>query len=106
MTDIEATMRRIREEFREMPGLHLTPAQAMRLWGLEVETCRRVIDELVAATFLRWTAGGAVTRSWKAGRLAGFRPIHVRRLAEEYFRRFHQRFGQRRMRVYRELQVG
>jgi hypothetical protein len=55
-------VRRVREEFLEMPGLQLTPAQAGRLWGLERETCCAVIDALVAAAFLRWTAAGAVTR--------------------------------------------
>ena len=63
MNDLESIVRRVREEFREMPGLHLTPVQAMRLWGLELETCRRVIDLLVAAAYLRWTAAGAVTRT-------------------------------------------
>ena len=33
--ELEAIVRRIREEFREMPGLRLTLAQATRLWGLE-----------------------------------------------------------------------
>jgi hypothetical protein len=63
MTEIETIVHRVRAEFREMPGLHLTPAQAMRLWGVELETCRRVIDELVDAAFLRWTASGAITRT-------------------------------------------
>jgi len=36
----------------------LTPAQAMRLWGLEREMCARVIDGLVDAAFLRWTRRG------------------------------------------------
>lgn len=62
MTELEAIVTRIREEFREMPGLRLTPAQATRLWGLEIEICRKVIDELVAAAFLRWTPAGAVTK--------------------------------------------
>lgn len=62
MKDIDPLVERVRAEFREMPGLHLTPAQAMRLWGLELETCREVIDELVAAAFLRWTTAGTVTR--------------------------------------------
>jgi len=61
--DLEAIVRRVRNEFHEMPGLRLTPAQATRLWGLERETCREVIDMLVAAAFLRWTAAGAVTRA-------------------------------------------
>jgi hypothetical protein len=60
--DSELIVRRVREEFREMPGLRLTIAQASRLWGLEREMCRTVIDSLVASAFLRWTAGGAVTR--------------------------------------------
>jgi hypothetical protein len=30
--DFEMIARRVREEFREMPGLRLTPAQARRLW--------------------------------------------------------------------------
>lgn len=61
--EIERIVYRIREEFREMPGLRLTPAQAMRLWGLEHEACRSVIDQLVATDFLRWTDRGAVTRA-------------------------------------------
>jgi hypothetical protein len=60
--DLEIIVRRVRAEFREMPGLRLTPAQARRLWGLEHDTCRHVIDSLVACAFLRWTAAGAVTR--------------------------------------------
>jgi hypothetical protein len=61
--DLETVLRRVREEFREMPGLRLTPAQAMRLWGLEHEACRTVIDHLVACAFLRWTPAGAVART-------------------------------------------
>jgi len=63
MQDIEALTERVRAEFREMPGLRLTPAQATRLWGLELETCKRVIDALVDAAFLRWTHAGTITRS-------------------------------------------
>ncbi len=61
--DLDSVLRRVREEFREMPGLRLTPAQATRLWGLEQETCAAVIDRLVATAFLRWTDSGAVTRA-------------------------------------------
>ena len=61
--DLDLVTRRVREEFREMPGLRLTPAQATRLWGLEQEVCREVIEALIAAAYLRWTAAGAVTRS-------------------------------------------
>ena len=61
--ELDPIVRRVRHEFIEMPGLQLTPAQAMRLWGLEDETCRAVIEALVRAAFLRWTAGGAVQRA-------------------------------------------
>jgi hypothetical protein len=61
--ELERIVYRIREEFREMPGLRLTPAQATRLWGMGEDDCRKVIDALVATDFLRWTASGAVTRS-------------------------------------------
>ena len=61
--ELEHIVYRIREEFREMPGLRLTPAQATRLWGLERDTCAAVIDRLVAMAFLRWTDSGAVTRA-------------------------------------------
>ena len=63
VTDTDAILRRIKAEFREMPGLRLTPAQATRLWGLDLDTCRTAIDTLVAAAFLRWTTAGAVTRT-------------------------------------------
>jgi hypothetical protein len=54
---------RVRGEFNEMPGLQLTIAQASRLWGMEQTACRRVIDALVDAAFLRWTPAGTVVRS-------------------------------------------
>ena len=54
---------RIRSEFLEMPGLRLTVLQASRLWGLDEESCRRVIDALVGASFLRWSAAGMITRA-------------------------------------------
>ena len=60
--DIEVVTRRVREEFREMPGLRLTPAQATRLLGLEQDVCRQVIEALIATAYLRWTAAGSVTR--------------------------------------------
>ena len=53
---------RVRGEFNEMPGLQLTIAQASKLWGMEQACCRRVIDALVDAAFLRWTPAGTVVR--------------------------------------------
>jgi hypothetical protein len=61
--DLEHIVDRVRAEFREMPGLRLTPAQARRLWGLEHEVCGAVIDALVSTAFLRWTSAGSLTRA-------------------------------------------
>ena len=49
-----ALVRRILAEYREMPGLALTPGQAQRLWGCDAETCGRVIELLVRTGQLRW----------------------------------------------------
>ena len=54
---------RVRSEFREMPGLQLTPAQASRLLGIEPEACLRVIDALIGAAFLRRTPSGTIVRA-------------------------------------------
>src|ERR1700694_3931431 len=43
---------RIRGEFREMPGLTLTVAQARRLWNVDLPTCTEVLLQLVDAGFL------------------------------------------------------
>jgi hypothetical protein len=43
---------RIRGEYREMPGLRLSPAQACRLWQVDAVTCERVLHRLVAEGFL------------------------------------------------------
>lgn len=48
----EQLLRRIWGEFSEMPGLRLTQAQARRLWGLDEETCTRILDLLVETKFL------------------------------------------------------
>jgi hypothetical protein len=54
---------RIRGEFREMPGLTLTLAQAQRLWNVDVATCTEVLSQLVDAGFLCRRPDGAYGRS-------------------------------------------
>jgi len=54
---------RVRGEFIEMPGLQLTMTQAARLWGLDVASCRNVVDVLVESAFLRWTDAGKIVRA-------------------------------------------
>jgi hypothetical protein len=44
----DALLARIRGEYREMPGLRLTVAQACRLWQLDAPTCTAVIEARVA----------------------------------------------------------
>ena len=44
--------RRIRGEYEEMPCLRLTLPQASRFWHVDADTCRAVLDELVADGFL------------------------------------------------------
>lgn len=48
----EALVKRVRGEYREMPGMRLTVDQAMRLWMLDRQTCSHVLSSLVAAQFL------------------------------------------------------
>ena len=57
----EAVTRRVLAEFDEMPGLTLTPRQAARLFGLDPDLCRRVLDALIDMAYLRET-GGTIRR--------------------------------------------
>ena len=54
---------RVRGEFREMPGLSLTLAQAQRLWSLDPATCIDVLTELVETGFLSRRPDGAFCRA-------------------------------------------
>jgi hypothetical protein len=58
----EDTLRRVRGEFLEMPGLCLTHAQARRLWGLDAPSCDALLGALVDAKFLFRTHEGAFMR--------------------------------------------
>jgi hypothetical protein len=54
---------RVRGEFREMPGLTLTLAQAGRLWSLDADTCRDVLTQLVTSGYLCRRTDGAYCRA-------------------------------------------
>ncbi len=60
---IAQAAQRIRGEYREMPGLSLTPDQARRLWGLDETACREILEVLVDLNFLRRTPRGSYIRS-------------------------------------------
>lgn len=49
---------RIQSEYREMPGLKLTAAQASRFWHLDPHDSRLMLDKLVEARVLFRTADG------------------------------------------------
>ena len=53
-----ALTERFREEFREMPGLWVTRAEARRLFGVPEDICQRVLDALVGEGTLIRTGGG------------------------------------------------
>jgi hypothetical protein len=59
---------RIRGDFNELPGLELTLGQAIRLWNLGPDDCRHVLDALVDAGFLQWTAKRTIVRAGHARR--------------------------------------
>ena len=55
-------LRRAEGEYREMPGLSLTLAQAARLWGLDCDTCERVLTKLVECQILTRGLNGTYIR--------------------------------------------
>ena len=60
--NVDAVADRVRAEFVEMPGLNLTVRQASRLFGLDQDLCRQVVDRLVGSDFLRWAGAGVIVR--------------------------------------------
>jgi hypothetical protein len=54
---------RIRGEFREMPGIALTLAQACRLWSLDMPTCIAALTLLIDGGFLCRKADGSYGRA-------------------------------------------
>jgi hypothetical protein len=55
---------RVQGEYRDMPGLKLTEAQAQRLLGIDCEMCAVVLSTLIERRFLRRTANGLYVRAW------------------------------------------
>ena len=60
---LDDVIRRVQGEYREMPGLRLTTAQAQRLWGLDHDACDQLLAKLVDTKFLFRTRDGAFMRS-------------------------------------------
>lgn len=60
---IPTLLRRIECEYREMPGLRLTQAQAQRLWDLDTTTSRAVLAILTERGFLKRTPADTYIRA-------------------------------------------
>jgi hypothetical protein len=56
-------LERVREVYREMPGLTLTKPQAMRLFGVAPSVCAAMFRALVMEDFLSRTGEGVFERS-------------------------------------------
>ena len=62
-TDVaDGIHQRIRAEYLEMPGLHLTAEQARRLCGVEQALCQQVLDTLVEMKYLSLKPNGTYAR--------------------------------------------
>jgi len=61
--EIDTLVRRAEAEYREMPGLSLTPQQAQRMLGINRVACREVLTELTYHGFLRRTSRGTYVRA-------------------------------------------
>jgi hypothetical protein len=59
MPPFESLIGRIRGEYREMPGLRLSFAQACRLWQVDAPTCEMLLEQLVRDAFLYKTDNGS-----------------------------------------------
>jgi len=62
LTSLEPVLERIRGEYHESPGLRLTHWQFQRLWNLDPDHARTVIDQLVQMRFLRGARDGTFVR--------------------------------------------
>jgi len=79
----EELLARVRGEYLEMPGLHLTVPQAVRLLALDAGVCDALFSRLVASGFLRRTAKGAFALAGTEWRTAGVVPPPTPRVGAE-----------------------
>jgi DNA-binding IclR family transcriptional regulator len=61
----------IREEFEQAPDLRITVGEAARFWGLDLQTCERVLTELLRAGFLALGADARYQQTTQRIELAG-----------------------------------
>jgi hypothetical protein len=58
-----ALLQRVREQYREMPGLRLTKPQATRLFDVAPSVCTTMLKALVRENFLYRTVEGLFVRT-------------------------------------------
>lgn len=83
MPSLDTLVARIRGEYREMPGLRLTVAQARRLSQLDAGQCDAVLEALIAEGFLVRTHDAAYMAlpSTPGSLKAALTPIRLRHSA-------------------------
>ena len=59
----DGILSRVSGEYREMPGLSLTPVQAARMWQMDAQACEAILCALVEQGVLRRRSDGAFVRS-------------------------------------------
>ncbi|MGE3844856.1 MAG: hypothetical protein AB7I50_25105 [Vicinamibacterales bacterium] len=57
----------IQHEYRYLPGLSLTEVQMCRLWDLDIQTCRELVQLLVADGVLARRRDGALVSPSRPG---------------------------------------
>jgi hypothetical protein len=60
---LAALLQRVREQYREMPGLKLTKPQATRFFGVAPSVCAAMLRALVMENFLARAGDGLFVRS-------------------------------------------
>ncbi len=60
----DALRRRAEAEYREMPGLKLTPAQAARLWHLGLSESAQLLESMADAGLLYRSRDGGYLLLW------------------------------------------
>jgi hypothetical protein len=60
---LEALLQRVREQYRDMPGLELSKPQASRLFGVAPSVCAATLRALVMENFLSRREDGLFVRS-------------------------------------------
>ena len=55
-------VRRVRHEYEDLPGMHLSPRQAQRLFALRLDICERILEGLALEGFLSRAPDGTYVR--------------------------------------------